>query len=67
MSLGADYIATGHYAKVEYNEKYKQHVLKKANDETNKSANKSSDSSFVDAIWNLFVSNSAPDIPLLPS
>ena len=31
--LECDYIATGHYAKVEYSEKYKQHVLKKANDE----------------------------------
>ena len=29
--LGCDYIATGHYAKTEYNEKYKQYVLKKSN------------------------------------
>lgn len=29
--LGCDYIATGHYAKTEYCEKYKQHVLKKSN------------------------------------
>ena len=29
--LGCDYIATGHYAKIEYSEKYKQHVLKKSN------------------------------------
>lgn len=28
--LGADYIATGHYAKVEYSEKYGRYVLKKA-------------------------------------
>ena len=28
--LGIDYIATGHYAKVEYNEKYGRYVLKKA-------------------------------------
>ena len=26
-----DYIATGHYAKIEYNDKYKRYVLKKAN------------------------------------
>ena len=31
--LECDYVATGHYAKVEYSEKYKQYVLKKANDE----------------------------------
>ena len=30
-SLGIDYIATGHYAKVEYSDKYKRFVLKKAN------------------------------------
>lgn len=30
-SLGIDYIATGHYAKIEYNEKYNRYVLKKAN------------------------------------
>lgn len=29
--LKCDYIATGHYAKIEYSEKYKQNVLKKAN------------------------------------
>lgn len=26
--LNCDYIATGHYAKIEYSEKYKQYVLK---------------------------------------
>ena len=31
--LGIDYIATGHYAKVEYSEKYKQYVLKKSDSE----------------------------------
>ena len=29
--LNCDYIATGHYAKIEYSEKYKQYVLKKSN------------------------------------
>ncbi len=29
--LGCDYIATGHYAKIEYSEEYKQHILKKSN------------------------------------
>lgn len=29
--LGCDYIATGHYAKIEYSEKYNQFVLKKSN------------------------------------
>ena len=29
--LGIDYIATGHYAKVEYSEKYQKYVLKKSN------------------------------------
>ena len=29
--LGCDYIATGHYAKIEYSEKYNQYVLKKSN------------------------------------
>jgi hypothetical protein len=29
--LGIDYIATGHYAKVEYSEKYNRYVLKKSN------------------------------------
>ena len=28
--LGCDYIATGHYAKVEYSDKYKRYVIKKA-------------------------------------
>lgn len=31
QALGIDYIATGHYAKVEYSDKYKRYVLKKAN------------------------------------
>ena len=31
--LGCQYIATGHYAKKEYSEKYKQHVLRKSNEE----------------------------------
>lgn len=31
QELGCEYIATGHYAKIEYSEKYKQNVLKKAN------------------------------------
>ena len=31
--LECEYIATGHYAKIEYSEKYKQHVLKKSNDD----------------------------------
>ncbi len=31
--LGCKYIATGHYAKKEYSEKYKQYVLKKSNEE----------------------------------
>jgi len=31
--LECQYIATGHYAKIEYNEKYKQYVLKKSNEE----------------------------------
>ena len=30
-SLGCDYIATGHYAKTEYSEKYGRYVLKKSN------------------------------------
>ena len=29
--LNCDYIATGHYAKIEYSEKYNQNVLKKSN------------------------------------
>lgn len=32
--LGYDYVVTGHYARVEYDEKRKQHVLKKALDPT---------------------------------
>ena len=28
--LGADYIATGHYAKIEYSEEYSRYVLKKS-------------------------------------
>ena len=31
LELGCDYIATGHYAKQEFSEKYNQHVLKKSN------------------------------------
>ena len=31
LKLGCDYFATGHYAKVEYDEELKQHVIKKAN------------------------------------
>ena len=31
--LGCEYIATGHYAKTEYSEKYKRYVLKKSNEE----------------------------------
>ena len=31
VELGCDYIATGHYAKTEYSEKYKRWVLKKSN------------------------------------
>ena len=31
QELKCDYIATGHYAKIEYSEKYKQNILKKAN------------------------------------
>ena len=31
QELQCDYIATGHYAKIEYSEKYNQNVLKKAN------------------------------------
>ena len=29
--LGCDYIATGHYAKIEYSEKYGRHVIRKSN------------------------------------
>lgn len=31
--LGCDYFATGHYAKIEYSDKYKQKVLKKSKEE----------------------------------
>jgi len=31
LELGCKYIATGHYAKVEFNEEYNQYVLKKSN------------------------------------
>jgi len=31
QELGCEYIATGHYAKIEYNEEYKSFVLKKSN------------------------------------
>lgn len=31
LELGCQYIATGHYANVEYSEKYEQYVLKKSN------------------------------------
>ena len=30
-NIGIDYIATGHYAKIEYSDKYERYVLKKAN------------------------------------
>ena len=30
IELGCNYIATGHYAKIEYDEKYKQYVMKKS-------------------------------------
>ena len=30
LELGCNYIATGHYAKIEYSEEYKQYVLKKS-------------------------------------
>lgn len=33
LELGCDYISTGHYAKVEYSEKYNQYVLKKSDSE----------------------------------
>lgn len=32
--LNCDYIATGHYAKIEYSNKYKQYVLKKSKEES---------------------------------
>lgn len=31
QELGIDYLATGHYAKIEYSEKYERYVLKKSN------------------------------------
>ena len=31
--LNCEYIATGHYAKIEYSEKYKEYVLTKSNEE----------------------------------
>lgn len=34
QELGCEYIATGHYAKIKYSEKYNQYVLAKANAET---------------------------------
>lgn len=42
--LGCDYIATGHYAKIEYSEKYGRWVLKKSN-------NEKKDQSYV--LWNM--------------
>ena len=33
QDLNCDYIATGHYAKIEYSEKYKEYVLTKSNSE----------------------------------
>ena len=42
--LGCDYIATGHYAKTEYSEKYGRWVLKKSN-------NEKKDQSYV--LWNM--------------
>lgn len=42
--LGCDYIATGHYAKTEYSEKYERWVLKKSN-------NQKKDQSYV--LWNI--------------
>ena len=33
QKLGCDYIATGHYARIEYSEKYKEYVLKKSKTE----------------------------------
>ena len=42
--LGCDYIATGHYAKTEYSEKYGRWVLKKSN-------NEKKDQSYV--LWNI--------------
>ena len=42
--IGCDYIATGHYAKIEYSEKYDRFVLKKSN-------NKYKDQSYV--LWSI--------------
>jgi len=42
--LGCKYIATGHYAKVEYSDRYNRYVLKKSN-------SKSKDQSYV--LWNI--------------
>ena len=44
MQNGCDYIATGHYARIEYDEKYKRRVLKKA-------VNEKKDQSYV--LWRL--------------
>ena len=44
QELGCDYIATGHYAKTEYSEKYNRWVLKKSN-------NEKKDQSYV--LWNI--------------
>ena len=44
QELGCDYIATGHYAKTEYSEKYGRWVLKKSN-------NEKKDQSYV--LWNI--------------
>lgn len=33
LELGCEYVSTGHYAKIEYSEKYKQYVLKKSDSE----------------------------------
>ena len=44
QELGCDYIATGHYAKTEYSEKYGRWVLKKSN-------NEQKDQSYV--LWNI--------------
>lgn len=30
LELGCDYVATGHYAKIEYSEKYNQYIMKKS-------------------------------------
>ncbi len=33
LELGCDYVATGHYAKIEYSEKYNQYLMKKSDSE----------------------------------